>query len=77
MSASDVPVSHPFVERLIGQLPHIAPLAPPRTWSELKEAVQQRADRNAYPMTGMKPDDVREILSGIDSLDRDDPLDRA
>jgi pimeloyl-ACP methyl ester carboxylesterase/ADP-ribose pyrophosphatase YjhB (NUDIX family) len=45
--------------------------APPRTWPELKEAVQQRADRNAYPMTGMKPADVREILAGIDSLDRD------
>ena len=49
----------------------LAQLAPPRTWPELKEAVQERADRNAYPMTGMKSDDVREILSGIDSLDRD------
>ena len=48
-----------------------AQIAPPRTWPELKEAVQQRADRNAYPMTGMKPDDVREILSNIDGLDRD------
>jgi esterase FrsA len=47
-------------------------LAPPRTWPELKDAVQQRADRNAYPMTGMKPDDVREILSHITSLDRDE-----
>jgi hypothetical protein len=37
----------------------IAQLAPARTWPELKEAVQQRADRNAYPMTGMKADDVR------------------
>jgi dienelactone hydrolase len=50
----------------------LAQLAPPRTWPELKEAVQQRADRNAYPMTGMKADDVREILSGINSLDRDE-----
>ena len=49
----------------------LAQLAPPRTWPELKEAVQQRADRNAYPMTGMKPGDVREILGGIDNLDRD------
>lgn len=49
----------------------LAQLAPPRTWPELKEAVQQRADRNAYPMTGMSPADVREILAGIDSLDRD------
>jgi pimeloyl-ACP methyl ester carboxylesterase len=50
----------------------MAQLAPARTWSELKEAVQQRADRNAYPMTGMKADDVREILGTINSLDRDE-----
>ena len=40
-----------------------AQLAPQRTWPELKEAVQERANRNAYPMTGMKSEDVREILS--------------
>jgi esterase FrsA len=50
----------------------LAQLAPQRTWPELKEAVQERANRNAYPMTGMKPDDVREILAGIHSLDRDE-----
>jgi esterase FrsA len=49
-----------------------AQIAPPRTWPELKDAVQQRVDRNAYPLTGMKPDDVREILSNINSLDRDE-----
>src|SRR4051812_32463929 len=49
-----------------------AQLAPERTWPELKEAVQQRADRNAYPLTGMKADDVREILSNIASVDRDE-----
>jgi hypothetical protein len=49
-----------------------AQLAPQRTWPELKEAVQERANRNAYPMTGMKADDVREILSQINSLDRDE-----
>ena len=49
-----------------------AQLAPQRTWPELKEAVQERANRNAYPMTGMKPDDAREILSQINSLDRDE-----
>jgi hypothetical protein len=48
-----------------------AQLAPERTWADLKEAVQERANRNAYPMTGMKPDDVREIVSQINSLDRD------
>ena len=49
-----------------------AQLAPQRTWPELKEAVQERANRNAYPMTGMKAEDVREILSQINSLDRDE-----
>ena len=49
-----------------------AQIAPSRTWPELKDAVQQRVDRNAYPLTGMKPDDVREILSNINSLDRDE-----
>jgi dienelactone hydrolase len=43
-----------------------------RTWPELKAAVQERADRNAYPLTGMKADDVREILAGINSTDRDE-----
>jgi hypothetical protein len=50
----------------------LAQLAPQRTWPELKEAVQERANRNDYPMTGMKPDDVREILATIHSLDRDE-----
>jgi esterase FrsA len=42
-----------------------------RSWPELKAETQARADRNAYPVTGLKPDDVREALSHIDSLDRD------
>jgi esterase FrsA len=42
-----------------------------RTWPELKAETQARADRNAYPLTGLKADDVREALSHIDSLDRD------
>jgi esterase FrsA len=42
-----------------------------RTWPELKAETQARADRNAYPLTGLKPEDVREALSHIDSLDRD------
>lgn len=49
-----------------------AQIAPQRTWPELQEAVQDRANRNAYPLTGMKADDVREILSQIKSLDRDE-----
>src|SRR5690242_12628189 len=52
--------------------PAFAQLAPERTWPELKAAVQERADRNAYPLTGMKADDVREILGNINSTDRDE-----
>ena len=46
-------------------------IAAPRTWPELRDEVQSRADRNAYPLTGMKPDEVREVLGAIDGLDRD------
>jgi esterase FrsA len=42
-----------------------------RTWPELKAETQARADRNVYPLTGLKPADVREALSHINSLDRD------
>ena len=42
-----------------------------RTWPELKAETQARADRGAYPTTGLKPADVREALAHIDSLDRD------
>ena len=44
-----------------------AETAPQRTWPELKEAVQGRADRDAYHLPA-KPEDVREILSNISSL---------
>src|SRR5438045_6312780 len=49
-----------------------AQIAPARTLDELKTETQARADRNAYPLTGLKPDDVREALSHINSLDRDE-----
>jgi len=50
----------------------IAQPAPTRTWPELKEAVQDRVNRNAYPLTGYDKDEVREVLSRIQSLDRDE-----
>src|SRR5262245_22867161 len=50
----------------------LAQIAPPRTLDELKAETQARADRNAYPLTGLKPDDVRKALSNINSLDRDE-----
>lgn len=43
----------------------------PRTLQELKEETQRRADRNLSPLTGIKPEDAREALATIDSLDRD------
>src|SRR5215218_6531288 len=47
-------------------------VAPQRTWPELKEETQARADRNAYPLTGLDKNEVREALSRIDSVDRDE-----
>jgi esterase FrsA len=50
----------------------LAQIAPPRTLEELKAETQARADRNAYPLTGLKAEDVRKALSNINSLDRDE-----
>src|SRR4051794_5927800 len=49
-----------------------AQIAPTRSWLELKEAVQDRVNRNAYPLTGYDKEEVREVLSRIHSLDRDE-----
>ena len=43
-----------------------------RTLEELKAEAQKRADRNAYPFIGLTPDDVREALSHVNSLDADE-----
>ena len=43
-----------------------------RTLEELKAEAQARADRNAYPLIGLKPADVREALGRLKSLDRDE-----
>ena len=43
-----------------------------RTLEELKAETQSRADRNAYPLIGLKPGDVREALGRLTSLDRDE-----
>ena len=42
-----------------------------RTWEELSNEVQNRADLQRYPLTGMRPDDVREALKKTGSLNRD------
>lgn len=43
-----------------------------RTLAELKAETQARADRNAHPLGGLLPDEVREALARITSLDRDE-----
>ena len=66
-----VPFAAAALAILIGQVPAFGQIAPPRTLEELKAETQARADRNAYPLTGLKPEDVREALAAIDSLDPD------
>ena len=41
-----------------------------RTLPELKAETQARADRGAYPVTGLKPEDVKEALAevGVDGM---------
>ena len=56
---------------VLAAIPARAQIAPPRTLDELKAETQARADRNGYPLTGLKPADVREALSRINTLDRD------
>jgi hypothetical protein len=42
-----------------------------RTWEELRHEVQHRADRGLTPFIGLEPDDARDALARIGSLDRD------
>jgi len=57
---------------LTAQSAALAQIAPDRTLDELKAETQARADRQGYPLTGLLPRDVREALSNIHSLDRDE-----
>ena len=47
-------------------------VAQERTLDELKVETQARANRGAFPLEGLKPDDVREALGRLKSLDRDE-----
>lgn len=49
--------------------PELFPVA--RTLDEVKAECQARADRNAYPLAGLVPAEVREALARLTSLDRD------
>lgn len=48
-----------------------AAVAPSRSLEELKRETQARADRGAYPLTGIKPEEAREALAAIGSLEGD------
>jgi len=44
----------------------------PRTLLELKAEVEERADRKVYPVSQLEPAEVREALSALKTLDRDE-----
>src|SRR5260221_1184921 len=44
----------------------------PRPLPELKADIQERSDRNAYPVSGLDATEVREALGNLKSLDRDE-----
>src|SRR4051794_24116498 len=43
----------------------------PRDLAELKQEAQRRADRNLPPIGGVKPEDVREAMANLNSLEPD------
>ena len=47
-------------------------VAQERTLDELKAETQSRANRGAFPTEGLKPEEVREALGRLKSLDRDE-----
>ena len=61
-----------FLSVLLLSFGACAQLAPVRTWPELRDAVMDRVQRNAYPLTGFAQTDVKEVMQRISSLDRDE-----
>jgi len=43
-----------------------------RSLEDLKAETQARADRNAYPLIGLDPADVRSVLASLKTIDRDE-----
>jgi esterase FrsA len=43
-----------------------------RNWDQVKAETQARAERGAYPVIGIKPDDARDALAQIHSLDHEE-----
>jgi len=52
--------------------PALAQSGGPRTLAELKADIQERADRNAYPVSDLDAAEVREALGNLKTLDRDE-----
>ena len=46
--------------------------SPEQVLAELKTTVQAQADHQAYPVTGIDRDDVRQVLASLRSIDRDE-----
>ena len=42
-----------------------------RSWQQLSDEIQKRADAQRYPLTGMDPGDVTEALANTATLNRD------
>lgn len=49
-----------------------SPPPPAQALAELRADVQGRADHQAYPITGINRDDVREVLASLTSIDREE-----
>jgi esterase FrsA len=60
-----------FASAILFPVHLLAQSAGPRDLNELKQEAQRRADRNLPPVGGVKPEDMREALAGLDSLEPD------
>jgi len=60
-----------LIAGLLAHVPSFAQSTGPRDLAELKQETQRRADRNLPPIGGVKPEDVREAMSNLNSLEPD------
>jgi esterase FrsA len=57
---------------LLVAAPALAQSGGPRTLPELKADIQERADRHAYPVSGLDAAEVKEALHNLKTLNRDE-----
>jgi len=62
----------PALAALLLPLAVLAQPSGPRSLEELKQETIRRAERNIVPLTGIKAEDAREAMAGLQSLERDD-----